>query len=519
LGTLRVGVAGALPSASPLQIAGGNLDLNGLGISAASLFGSGGAVNGGGTLTVTTSGTETFTGTIENGTRLHMAGEGNQTLAGSANNSNGWASVSAGTLVLAKTSSAAVHAVGRTNATALTIAGGIARLGGSGNDQIQSTSDVSISGGVFDLHGTNEGFRGLVGSGGEVRNDSPLTTSKLTLGEGGLEGVAYAYNGSIKDGTGVVAIEKTGAGIQIFNGEASHIGGTTIAQGELRVNGTHFGGIEISNEGVLSGSGLVSGAVSSTSPITIAPGDDLGVLTIGGSDVEGKLAIDLDGSIADQLCVLGDLDLRKLSLHVSALAGGLTSPVYVIASYGSLTGSSFLNANVPSDYKIDYDYQGGNQIALVQTSTAFRLWAIAKSLPAGSNGPHDDPDGDGLSNLGEFAYDDDPLSSVSLRKISSGVHSFNGEDALLISLPVRDGAIFDGLTSINSNSIDGVSYLIEASEDLLSWVLAVTELIGMEAEPFHQDLPPLSDGWSYRTFRVAGGPSSASQQFIRASAK
>jgi fibronectin-binding autotransporter adhesin len=129
---------------------------------------------------------------LGNGHVITKTGNGSLTLSGTADNSGLTAAVSAGTLVLGKTSSSTVHAVGATDVAALTInAGGTAQLGGSGGDQIYDRSTVSIaSGGAFDTNGKSETIQSLtlggagVSSGGALAN-SAGSASTLTVQSGG----------------------------------------------------------------------------------------------------------------------------------------------------------------------------------------------------------------------------------------------------------------------------------------------------------------------------------------------
>jgi autotransporter-associated beta strand protein len=306
-GTILVGASGVLPDASAIEIAGGNLNLNNLSETAASLFGSGGAVNGGGTLTVLTSGTATYSGQIQNATTLHMGGTGTQILAGATDNGNGWASVSSGTLVLQKSGPTTSRAVGRGDGgAALTITGGTARLDGAHEDQIYGDSTVHITGGTLDMNGRNESIRGLTGDGGSVHNDAAATTSTLTVGEILGGGAAnYTYGGVLSDGAGTLALTKIGSGTQTLSGSNTYTGATTVSAGTLLITGalgatdvTVAAGATLGGDGVIGGN-LSFGAggkldltgaslgLSSTGILTLA---DTATLTLAGfsfADITG----------------------------------------------------------------------------------------------------------------------------------------------------------------------------------------------------------------------------------------
>jgi len=125
--------------------------------------------------------------------------------------------------------------------------------------------------------------------------------------------------------------------------------------------------------------------------------------------------------------------------------------------------------------------------------------------------PAADPDKDGLSNLDEFAFDGNPASGKDTGKLRSRVETVGGEKALVITLPVRTGATFGGgapLTAV----IDGVTYTIGGSNDLGAWTQTVAEIATSAA-----DMPGLSAGWTYRSFRLSGVvPTRGIRGFLRA---
>ncbi len=185
----------------------GTLDLSGNSETISGLNGSGTVTTtlSGGTPTLTVSGSGgAFTGTIQSGTNgsitLTQSGSGSQsvgcitrnngtggptinvnggtlTLNGTADNAFAGATVASGaTLLLAKTSTSGVHAIGG----GLTVnSGGLAELTGTGGDQIYDGTGVTLNGGTFDLNGNSETVSSLAFSGGTLQNSSG-TTATLT---------------------------------------------------------------------------------------------------------------------------------------------------------------------------------------------------------------------------------------------------------------------------------------------------------------------------------------------------
>ncbi len=367
-GTLRAGAAGVIPDASSVEIAGGTFHLNNHNETVASLFGTGGEVTGGSTLTVLTSGEADYAGRIRNGVTVHMAGAGTQILSGTGDNDSGYASVESGTLVLAKTSSGSIHAIGRTDAVGLTINGGTARLDGTGDDQIYFQTHVEQNGGTFDFNGRNEGFRALIGTGGTVTNSAAATASTLILGEGSLSENTYTYGGAITDGTGTMALVKTGDGTQILGGASTYTGDTDIQGGTLALGAggsiansstiivgatstldvSATGGWTLGSSQTLVGGGTITGAVASAGTgSTFAPGASPGTLTFNGDlnlSAGGTFEMEL-GLTSDLIAVAGILTGSdapgELIFDFSDAGGLLPSTAYTLFTFSDHTGLDY----------------------------------------------------------------------------------------------------------------------------------------------------------------------------------
>ena len=183
-----------------------------------------------------------------------------------------------------------------------------------------------------------------------------------------------------------------------------------------------------------------------------------------------------------------------------------------IAADGSLTGTPAGGDVGPNSFTIRATDGGGAHaeatlLITVAATDPYVLWAAR--LTAGVNdGKGQDPDDDGLINLGEFAFDTDPLSGVRDGRIATRTASIEGSDVLVITLPVRSGAAFVGNGPVSA-VIDGLTYQIEGAQDLSAWNLGLTEVTGPAADSLRSGLPALDTGWTYRSFRTAGGLSRA----------
>lgn len=122
-----------------------------------------------------------------------------------------------------------------------------------------------------------------------------------------------------------------------------------------------------------------------------------------------------------------------------------------------------------------------------------------------------DPDDDGEDNLTEFALDGDPTSGTASGKVKSAIEQVGGNPALVITLPVRDGAAFGGFPALEA-TIGDVIYTIEGSNNLSAFDQSILEV----TPAFDAGLPFLSSGWTYRSFRLAGAvPVRGATGFLR----
>lgn len=114
-----------------------------------------------------------------------------------------------------------------------------------------------------------------------------------------------------------------------------------------------------------------------------------------------------------------------------------------------------------------------------------------------------DPDLDGLTNIQEFALDGNPEENTPSDKVRSRVETVGAGQALVITLPVRDGAVFvAGAPGVATVAAEKISYEIGGSDDLIFFDQNVSEVVpALSGTPA---MPELSPGWTYRTFRLDG---------------
>ena len=209
--------------------------------------------------------TNTLQNTVSQGASTASAlvknGAGGLDLQGTTDNAFLGLNVSNGVVLLDKTSSGSVHAIGN----GLTLNGGNAILSGSGGDQIANANIVTINSGTFEVNGQTETIGGLAGTGGTLANavGSTLTVSVAS-------GTNYTSAATITGGD----LTFGGSGTQIFIGTDSRSSGlTTVNNGVLQIgNGGATGSLQggpvaVNSPGVLAfnrsgtyqGGGIISG--------------------------------------------------------------------------------------------------------------------------------------------------------------------------------------------------------------------------------------------------------------------
>ncbi len=243
-----------------------------------------------------------------------------------------------------------------------------------------------------------------------MRNDNSYPGITFDVAEGAAA-TDLLVSAAITEASGGLGITKSGPGTMMLTGSNNYTGQTMVTAGTLRASGSLGGAVTVQTNG------------------TLSPGASIGTLSATSATLEGKLAIELDGTEADRLNLTGNLNISNATL---AISGSLTAAEYIIASYGDLIGPNFAAiTGLPSDYTVDYS---GNQIRLVANPT-FSSW-IETTHPALSDKTATaDPDFDGIPNVLEYILGGDPSqpnSAIAPTITTSGgnlVFTFNRSDA------------------------------------------------------------------------------------------
>jgi hypothetical protein len=152
-----------------------------------------------------------------------------------------------------------------------------------------------------------------------------------------------------------------------------------------------------------------------------------------------------------------------------------------------------------------------NQVyVLVVPATPYETWV--RSFAALTNSADRlsaaDPDRDGLPNFLEFALAGNPAVPSSAA-ISPRLLTIGGAPAFTWTIPLRTGTVAaTGAPPgplLLTQTADALHYSVQATRDLATWNVAVSEVTGPAAETARQGLPAPAPGWEYRTFRCENG--------------
>ncbi len=271
-------------------------------------------------------------------------------------------------------------------------------VGGSHANELWTSnlSDLNVStGAIFSGVEANVRVNALSGA-GTIRSGYPgAGYNAFTFG---VDHGGGTFSGSLENDFTTGNFIKAGNGTQILTGINTYTGTTSVSGGTLIVNGSlaATSAVTVAHGATLGGTGAVGGSVTALIGGTLAPGHITpGSLTVNSAAISGTLAIEISGNSTDSLVVTNNLDITHAAL---AIRGTATAPEYVIASFGSLTGTATVTG-LPIGYQLIYD-PANRQIRLSALSVGFVGW-ISNS-GASDTAATADPDRDGIPNLVEY---------------------------------------------------------------------------------------------------------------------
>jgi autotransporter-associated beta strand protein len=365
-GTVQAGSSTALGS-GPTQLGAGTLDLNGN-----SLINSNNINNGAfvltnssasaGALTANSAVTTSFTigagaggisvaRLIDTGAphAVTKVGAGTLTFNGAGYNNLMEVIVNAGTALFANTG-------GFTADRGVVLNAGTIQLNAVGNGSGKnanlindSSAPFTINGGTFDLNGWNETVPTASGTGGIILNNAAGTTNTLTVG--GDNGT-NTYSGIIQNGSGVLALAKTGTGVQTLANTNTYTGGTTISAGTLQagtnnVLPTTGGDVTVTGTFDLNGFDNAVNGLNGAGVVDSVTNTGSATLTVGANGDSGNFS----GTIQN---TSGTLALTKTGAGMQVLSGAdsyagpttVSNGTLVVA--GALSGSGEVNVHGPA---------------------------------------------------------------------------------------------------------------------------------------------------------------------------
>lgn len=444
-----------------------------------------------------------FNNTLDQSVRAAISGLGSVSKQGAgnlsltaANSYSGGTSITEGYLNLSGTGTlgsgniaiASGAALNFGNAQTISVA-----VTGAGDINHNGGGQVAFTGDVSGFTGTYTHNSSVFSS---VFNTSSATSAAaaymIASTQGSIQGMIAAGNGDYTLQLGSLS----GVANSLFRGGNFAIGTTTLEVGALGTDTTF--------------SGII--ADGTTKPIALTK-VGAGTLTLEGLNTYtgnttvtgGVLAIAQDDALND----------------TSTLTLASTASLNLTHSGTDIVGTLIINGETQGDGI----YTFGNGKIQVGTSTPFQTWAISKGLDGTTNkenGPADDPDKDGSSNLAEFAFNGDPLSGLDNGQVYVLTADSDADSPdvttkeLILTLAVRKTTpAFTAGAPATALLTDGVNYSIHGSTDLASFGVTVTPVGFVDPGVALTD----ATNYEYRSFSLNGSNGLAGKGFLRAMAE
>lgn len=424
---------------------------------------------------------------------------GTNTLSGNGGNSLVFSGAGSGTVVL-------------TNPAALGDAGKVVRFSGAGSGTLEIQTDTSVNAYAI--------ASGTFNGGTIVANRATSGTSvSHVLGALDLSSVTLTVNkGGNVSGTAAVSFAELK-----LNGGNDFNPVTLAGNADLAINGP----VSITSTGIskrlkldsTSANNVVSGVISDTSNATAGAKVNLIKSNTGTWKLQGNNTYSGDTTVTEGTLELDFPSLADASTvsvdGVLKLNHAATDVVGALSLGGVLQDPGIYNAANSSPY-----ITGSGSIEVLP-ATSFQSWAqvnitdIQSNADATSGG---DPDGDGVTNLSEFAFRGNPLSGSDngiVRTFTEDSSDAGSARELILTIAVRQtipaAPAFSG--SPLALTVAGVTYTVEGSSNLSGFNAAVSEVA-----PVTTGLPDLSadPDYEYRSFSLDASNGLTGRGFLRA---
>jgi autotransporter-associated beta strand protein len=292
---------------------------------------------------------------------------------------------------------------------------------------------------------------------------SPGTTTLQLSGIANGSRIAGNISDSADESPKSLAITKSGNGDWTLAGTNTYTGTTTVTAGKLFINGNQsaaIGDVSVAASATLGGKGTIGGHT------TIA--------------ATGRLEFDISTPDTShdklELATGKSLTFSGSSVLTITTTGAATPGTYtLVTAPGGITGVAPATLSLPANWSATTEISGNNLLLHV-TSTGlspFQIWTNENQLTGQDSQPNEDPEGDGITNLQEFAFGLDPNTP------SAGPIVFDAGDGVttpgmpvpLVTGPGQASAVFGRK---KNHAAAGLSYLVEFTADLQSWHPATT---------------------------------------------
>jgi autotransporter-associated beta strand protein len=432
------------------------------------------------------------------------------------------------------------------NIQALQVSGNaIVRVAGSTGDSVMNVGagGITAAGGNFQIKfNTNEFSAQLNLAGNYTATGNVAFTNANYAGAAtnSLNLVGTSHDFTIAAGTTTsmaTDIGGTGALVKLGDGnlhllascKAAHTGDTQISSGTLILDGSvETSPIAVAAGATVAGTGTVLSALSVAANAQIAPGN--------ATTPVGNLTVQT-GTLAAGSRYLADITAAATNDQITS-AGGFTLDGTIqvtLTGHNPVAGETFtlFNGSIAGTPSFDFtaapltggltwdtsQFTTNGSIRVSAGAGAYDAWASDRGLIGPAAAKTADPDGDGVSNLMEFATNADPNAAGSLARVFGSVRTVSGQPVFTFTVATRKNSTFAANGSTQTASTDGVNYTIGASATLAPWAntQTVSQLAPADASAVQAtlSLPSLDADWEWHTFALPAPLANLPKQFVR----
>jgi autotransporter-associated beta strand protein len=481
------------------------------------------------------SNTLTVGGTISGGRGLSKAGAGTLVLNNTASTYTGISQVSAGILEVSKLADAGLNS----SLGAPVASGGNTVLSGTGTLRYVGSGDSTNRALTLSSTPTLDasGSGALLLTSGS--NAFGASNSAVTFTLAGTSTANNTYNGNLgNNGSGVIALNKTGTGKWVLSGNTTYSGATTISGGTLQLGAGGTTGKLASTGTIVNNGNLTidrSNAATQGTDFSAAAITGTGSFTQAGAGTtilnaantySGNTTVS-GGTLSFGTASLSDTGTVEVaSAAFLDLAHGVTDTVDSFKIDGVTQVAGIWGATTSDAPNKTDRITGSGKLSVTNGAgpgSPFATWiaTFASITDPAEKTKEADPDKDGLNNLAEFALNGNPADGSANGLTASLLQDTTapaGKELTYI-VATRDGAVFSsGAGGVQSATVsaDAVSYKVEGSLDLVFPGSAVSQVSVSNTAPAATGLPDLTGtAWEYHTFRLDASEGLGGKGFLR----